>query len=96
MDLVVEVVEIKGTCPVYKPGDSFTLKAGYQLISDRPICMHGLSALMPFYNALRAAEPKCWGLAGANDEEGAYVQCPDALCRTGGGTAIFRISRAAD
>ena len=48
MDLTVTVKEIKGSCPTYKVGDSFTLKAGYQLLSDIPVCMHGLAALMPY------------------------------------------------
>jgi hypothetical protein len=34
MDLVVAVKEVKGHCPVHKFGDSFTLKACYQLVSD--------------------------------------------------------------
>ena len=53
MDLVITVKEIKGNCPTYKAGDSFTLKAGYQLVSEGPVCMHGLASLMPYYNALR-------------------------------------------
>ena len=46
MDLVIIVKEINGNCPTYNVGDSFTLKAGYQLVSDIPLCMHGLSSLM--------------------------------------------------
>ena len=45
MDLVITVKEIKGHCPTYKTGDSFTLKAGYQLVSEVPVCMHGLAFL---------------------------------------------------
>jgi uncharacterized repeat protein (TIGR04076 family) len=40
MEIVVTVKEIRGHCPTYKIGDSFTLKAGYQLVSDVPVCMH--------------------------------------------------------
>jgi len=61
MDLIITVKEINGHCPTYKIGDSFTLKAGYQLLSETPVCMHGLSALMPYYNALRVSEPAQWG-----------------------------------
>ena len=61
METVVTVKEIRGKCPTYKSGDSFTLKAGYQLVSDSPVCMHGLAALMPYYNALRVSEPAQWG-----------------------------------
>jgi len=53
METVVTVKEIRGHCPTYKVGDSFALKAGYQLVSDIPVCMHALAALMPYYNALR-------------------------------------------
>jgi len=92
MDIVVTIKEIKGACPTYKVGDSFVLKAGYQLVSDVPVCMHGLAALMPYYNALRVSEPAAWGLAGKADKSKAYVQCPDPSCHTGGGTVIFEIS----
>ena len=93
MRLSVRVVEIKGRCPVYQVGDSFTLENGYKLISETPVCMHSLGALMPFYNALRVSEPAQWGLAGKGDKSKAYVQCPDAVSHTGGGTAIFEIRK---
>ena len=94
MHLLITVKEIKGNCPVYKVGDSFTLKEGYKLVSGIPVCMHGLAALMPFYNALRVSEPRRGGLAG-QDPEKAYVQCPDAVSHTGGGTVVFEISKKA-
>jgi len=93
MDLKVTVKEIKGHCPTYRVGDSFVLKAGYQLVSDTPVCMHGLAALMPYYNALRVSEPKQWGLEGKQDQSKAYVHCPDPADHTGGGTVIFEISK---
>lgn len=94
MDLVVTVKEIKGHCPTFKMGDSFTLKAGYQLVSDIPVCMHALAALMPFYNALCVSEPAQWGLDGKKDKAKAYIQCPDPCDFTAGGTVIFEISKA--
>lgn len=93
MDIVIKVKEIKGHCPTYKVGDSFKLKAGYQLVSDIPVCMHALSSIMPYYNALRVSEPCRWGLAGKDDLSHAYVQCPDPADHTGGGTVIFEISK---
>lgn len=93
MDLIVTVKEIKGRCPVYKVGDSFKLENGYRLVTDIPLCMHSLAALMPHYNALRVSEPGDWGLAGKDDKTKAYVQCLDAMSYTDGGTAIFEISR---
>ncbi len=93
MDLVIRVKEIKGTCPVYQVNDSFRLIDGYKLDSGKPVCMHSLAAILPWYNALRISSPETWGLAGKEDPEKAYVQCPDAQCYTGGGAAIFEISR---
>ncbi|KPK90113.1 hypothetical protein AMJ80_08870 [bacterium SM23_31] len=93
MDLVVKVKEIKGHCPVYKPGDTFKLEDGYRLVTKIPLCMHSLASLLPHYNALRVSEPDKWGLAGKDDKTKAYVQCLDASSYTDGGTVIFEISR---
>jgi uncharacterized repeat protein (TIGR04076 family) len=93
MDLIVRVHQIKGRCPAYQVGDTFKLAGGWRLVADKPLCMHSLAALMPHYNALRVAEPSRWGLAGTDDRSKAYVQCLDAVDRTGGGTAIFEIER---
>ncbi len=94
MDLVVTVKAIKGRCPTYKLGDSFTLKAGYQLVSETPVCMHALGALMPYYNALRVSEPVQWGIEGKDDPAKAYIHCPDSVDFTDGGTVTFEITRA--
>ena len=93
MNLLVTVKQINGHCPTYQKGDSFVLKAGYQLVSNIPVCMHALSSLMPYYNALRVSEPAQWGLGGGDDQAKAYIQCPDAVSHTGGGTVIFEISK---
>jgi len=93
MDLIIMVKEVKGHCPTYKVGDSFTLKAGYQLVSDIPVCMHALASLLPYYNALRVSEPAQCGLEGKDDKTKAYIQCPDPVAYTGGGTAIFEITK---
>jgi len=93
MELIVTAKEIRGHCPTYKVGDSFTLREGYQLVSKVPVCMHALGSLMPFYNALKVCEPARWGLAGKDDKSKAYVQCPDAAEHTGGGTVTFEIAK---
>ena len=93
MDIVVTVKEIRGHCPTYQVGSSFRLKAGYQLVSDTPVCMHALASLMPYYNALRVSEPSQWGLDGKDDDSKAYIQCPDPYDCTNGGTVIFEISK---
>lgn len=96
MHLLVQVAEIKGRCPVYEVGDSFKLEDGYRLVSDIPLCMHSLAALLPHYNALRISEPEEWGLAGKENKKKAYVQCLDAASYTDGGTAIFEISKVGE
>jgi len=93
MNLVVRVKEIKGHCPVYEVNDSFKLIEGYKLVSEKPLCMHSLAALLPHYNALTISPPGKWGLAGKENMNKAYVQCLDAQPYTDGGTAIFEISR---
>jgi uncharacterized repeat protein (TIGR04076 family) len=93
MEIVVTVKEIRDHCPTYKIGDSFALKAGYQLVSDIPVCMHALAALMPYYNALRVSEPAEWGLDGKKDKSKAYIQCPDPFDCTNVGTVTFEISK---
>ncbi len=89
-DIIVEVVEIKGNCPVYKVGDKFIIKEGYKLITEKEICMHSLASIMPYYVALsKGVDPRILGLA---KEEGvAYVQCLDPCEKTGGGTVIFKL-----
>ena len=93
MDLVVTVKEIKGHCPTHRVGDSFTLKACYQLLTETPVCMHALASLMPFYNALRFCEPAALGLEGKKDKTKTYVQCPDPVAYTDGGTVVFEITK---
>ena len=69
MDLIITVKEINGHCPTYKVGGAFPLKAGYQRVSNFPVCMHGRAALMPYYNALRVSEPAQWGLGGQGRQD---------------------------
>jgi uncharacterized repeat protein (TIGR04076 family) len=95
MDLIVTVKEIKGHCPAHKVGDTFTIKASYLLVSEIPVCMHALASLIPFYNALRFCEPASMGIEGKKDKTKAYIQCPDSVAYTDGGTVTFEITRAA-
>jgi len=86
-DLKVQVKEIKGCCPVHKLGDTFYILEGYKLETRRPICMHALASLMPYYVALsKGVLPEELGLG---DSEKAYVQCLDPYEFTNGGTVIF-------
>ncbi len=87
--LLVRVKEIKGNCPVFEVGDNFFIENGYILKTKNPICMHSLTAIMPYYVALsRGIGPESLGLG---EGKKAYVQCVDPCEYTGGGTVIFEI-----
>jgi len=88
-DLQVKIVEIKGRCPIYQVGDTFYILEGWKLQAQRPICLHALSSLMPYYVALSRGIPP--SELGLGDAETATVQCLDPCERTGGGTVIFAI-----
>jgi uncharacterized repeat protein (TIGR04076 family) len=89
--LDVEVVEIKGHCPVYAVGDRFAILEGYKLRAEKPLYPHSLASTFPYYVALsRGVSPSELGLG---QEDAAYVQCLDPCERTGGGTVVFRIRR---
>ena len=93
--LVIEVVDIQGHCPVYKVGDGFRIVDGYRLIADKPLCMHALQSLAPYYVALsRGVDPTDLGLAGPDGA--AYVQCLDPQHYTGGGTVTFKLETLAE
>lgn len=94
-DLRIEVVEIKGNCPVYKKGDEFHILDGYKLKVSSSICMHSLASIMPYYVSLsKGISPEELGL-GMNKDE-AYLHCLDPCKYTGGGTVIFRITKVND
>ncbi|MEW6448715.1 MAG: TIGR04076 family protein [Bacillota bacterium] len=91
VDLRVEVAGVKGNCPVYREGDCFYIANGYELRTEKPLCMHSLTAILPFYAALsRGVPPVSLGLA--REGESAYLQCPDPCEWTSGGTVVFKIS----
>ena len=94
MNLIVTVKEVKGTCPVYRIGDSIVIRGGYILDTKNSaeVCMHSLASLMPYYVALsRGISPQSLGLARAENDK-AYLQCLDPCEITGGGTVLFEIS----
>jgi len=70
--LRIEVVDIQGHCPLHKVGDGFRIVDGYRLVADKPLCMHALPSLAPYYVALsRGVDPADLGLAGPDGA--AYV-----------------------
>ena len=88
--LQIKVVQVKGYCPVYNPGDQFAILEGYKLRVERVLCMHSLASILPYYVALsRGVSPKELGLG---DGATAYVQCFDPCEYTGGGTVVFGIT----
>jgi uncharacterized repeat protein (TIGR04076 family) len=90
-DLKIEVVEIEGNCPVYQVGDQFSILGSFKLVAERPLCLHALQSVCPYYVALSSGTaPADLGLAGPDGA--AYVQCLDPQRLTGGGTVTFRIS----
>lgn len=95
MKLVIKVIEIKGTCPVYEIGDQIVLRDGGVLDpkATNMVCMHSLASIFPYYVALfKGVKPKDLGLSKGDSDE-AYVQCLDPCDITGGGTVRFEISR---
>ena len=90
--LIVKVIKIKGTCPVYEVGDKIVIDEGYKLNlkeTDK-VCMNSLASIMPYYVALsKGMDPKTLGLAKEGNR--AYFQCLDPYDLTGGGTVIFEI-----
>jgi len=89
--LSVEVIDIKGSCPIYKKGDTFYILDGYKLKTSGLLCLHSLSSIMPYYVALsKGISPKDLGLSKTDGV--AYVQCLDPCEYTGGGTVIFKIT----
>ncbi len=93
MNLVIRIKEIEGHCSVYVVNDSFKLIDAYKLVTEKPICMHALAALLPYYNALRVTPTENWGLAGKDSKQNAYIQCLDDQTYTDDGTTIFEIIR---
>jgi len=95
MKLVMRVIEIKGTCPVYEVGNRIVFRDGCVLDPKETdiVCMHSLASIFPYYVAFfKGVKPKDLGLSKGDSEE-AYVQCLDPCEITGGGTVHFEISK---
>jgi len=94
--LEIEVIEVRGKCPVYKPGDKIVID-GPRIILEKTdaICIHALSVILHYAVALdEGVDPVRLGLTKESDKEYAYVQCVDPWRPyTEGGTVIFRIKK---
>lgn len=92
-DLIITVIDIQGTCPVYKLDDKIIIRNGFILDGhgSGSICMHSLASILPYYIALsRGISPIQLGL-NKEDESLAYLQCLDPCKYTGGGTVTFAL-----
>jgi len=92
--IIVEVVEIRGNCPVYRVGDKMVIKMPELILNETDkVCIHALTAMQTLLQAIaRGYSARELGV-GERDDEG-YVQCPDpGPPYTRGGTVIFKIKR---
>jgi len=62
-NLEIRVYQIKGFCPVYSQNTCFKIKDGFILESKKPIYLHSLLSIMPYYVALsKGVAPSKLGL----------------------------------
>lgn len=90
----IEVVDIRGYCPVYNKGDHMIIEMPELILGETSrVCIYALVAMQTLVQALaRGYSAKDLGI-GETDDEG-YAQCPDpGPPYTRGGTVIFRIKR---
>jgi uncharacterized repeat protein (TIGR04076 family) len=94
--LEIEVIEVRGYCPVHKVGDKI-LVTGPRIVLEETdaLCTHALSSLLHYVVALdEGADPFKLGLTKPVGSEHAYIQCVDpGKPYTDGGTVVFRIRR---
>jgi len=94
--LEIEVVEVRGKCPVHKVGDKIVLD-GPNIVLEKTdaLCIHALSVILHYAVALdEGVDPVKLGLTTIKDREHAYLQCVDPWKPyTEGGTVIFRIKK---
>jgi len=94
--LEIEVVEVRGHCPVYKIGDKIVVADPKILLEKTDaLCTHALSSLLHYVLVLeRGADTVDLGLSKSDDREHAYIQCVDpGQPYTKGGTVVFKLQR---
>jgi uncharacterized repeat protein (TIGR04076 family) len=94
--LEIEVVEVRGRCPVHKVGDRIVVEGPRIVLEEtNALCTHALSSLLHYVVALdEGADPVKLGLTKPSDSEHAYIQCVDpGNPYTDGGTVVFRCRR---
>lgn len=89
-DVIIEVIKIKGRCPVYKKGDKFIIKKRFRLSSKKELCMHSLASIMIYYIAIsKGLKYKKTGLGSKS----VRLQCLDPCETPNSGTVIFELKR---
>ena len=90
----IEVKEVKGFCPLYKPGDQILLKDFYiDSKHSKNVCIHLLSAASTLLSAFMHGASAIELGIGDRDDIG-YLQCPDpGSPYTKGGTVVFELMR---
>jgi uncharacterized repeat protein (TIGR04076 family) len=94
--LEIEVVEVRGHCPVYEVGNKIVIDDPEIVLGKTDaLCTHALSSLLHYVLVLeRGADPLELGLSKPEDRENAYIQCVDpGRPYTHGGTVIFKIRK---
>ena len=92
--VVVTVKEVKGYCPVYKPGDRFVVEGFYVLSSEScNICIHAFSAMLTLLSAFSHGVSAVDLGIGKREDVG-YLRCPDpGPPVTCGGSVLFELRR---
>jgi len=94
--LEIEVVEVRGRCPVYKVGDKVVVDDPEIVLEKTDaLCTHALSSLLHYVLVLeRGVDPVELGLSKPEDTGNAYIQCVDpGEPYTQGGSVVFKIRK---
>ncbi|HDN01622.1 MAG TPA: TIGR04076 family protein [Candidatus Bathyarchaeota archaeon] len=91
VEVIVE--KVRGKCPLYRPGDSFTVEGYFIKPGRTPVCIHAFSAMLTLLSAFSHGSSAVDLGIGSNEDVG-YLQCPDpGPPYTHGGTVTFRLVR---
>jgi uncharacterized repeat protein (TIGR04076 family) len=94
--LEIEIVKVRGHCPVHKVGDKGVIDDP-KIVLERTdaLCVHALSSLLHYVLVLeKGGDPVELGLTKPEDREHAYIQSLDpGEPYTHGGTVVFRVRR---
>lgn len=92
--VIIKVKEVRGHCPIYKPGNCIVLEWFYiKCDESKDVCLHAICAMSTLLSAfMHGVSAKELGI-GSRDDVG-YLQCPDpGSPYTCGGTVVFELRR---